>query len=485
MARPQGGYIGKTPTWSASARPGVWTLREQQELQAQGLWPILFNNIDNAFGWNQSADTYAWYPYNGSTSFQALAGNEDYIDLDVQSRMRRCVINGSTGAVNYYLDADDSTKKAGDWLRIVERQTISTFYTGNTFTETASGTLRSGASAWAAGTYSKGARVTHNGSLWECLATTTTATPAAGTVVATLTGGDGMVMVEIPLFSTRHSLVSNVHVFQVKLGNVSTNGYAPHPAFLKADGSYRPHLYLGGYQGTGGTTSGALTSVSGANNVVNATRATFRTAASGRGSGWHQLGYYEMAAAQYLMISEFQSMNTQKVLGNGAIEGSVYVVATGPSNSRGNRSGNQYTSGGSNSDYMSYRGLENIYGRAWQWADGFNANGTSVYLASRYSHWADDTATNYTLVGTIASGSGSYQTALLDLNGVCLPSTASGGSATTFIGDGLWTSTGWLVASVGGGTGNGSLVGAFCLVAFLASSHADSGIGGRLAYGVA
>ena len=441
---------------------------------------------DAALGWDASTDTYAYYTYGTSTQALGLGvSTRDYKNLEVQSRMRRCVINNS-GVVQYYLDADDSTKKAGDWLRIVERQGLdnvgtSTHYTG-IHTEAQHPGLRLNVPTWSAGTYIQGQRVIHNGFLWECLVISTAATPASGGVSANLSGTDGQVVVEIPAYSVRHIKAGNVHTFQVRLGtSVSGTGYEVHPAFVKSDNSYRSHIYSGAYQGTGGTTSGALTSVSGVSNVVNATRATFRTAASGRGTGWHQLSYYEMAAVYLLMVTEFDDVNIQRKLGNGSMSGAVFVVNTGLSNGRGNKSQNA-TSGGSTSDYISYRGLENIYGRAWQWADGFNANTTSVYLNKNWTTWADDTSTNYTLVGTVASGSGSYQTDFLSINNVLLPSTASGGSATTFIGDGLWTSTGWRVASVGGSASNGSLVGPFCLYLNAASSDADASIGGRLSW---
>jgi hypothetical protein len=445
---------------------------------------ILENPIDEttALGWDASADTYAYYTYGTSTQVLGIGETtRDYKNLDVQSRMRRCVINNS-GVVQYYLDADDSTKKAGDWLRIVERNGLNAEYTG-VHTEAAHPGLRLGVANWSAGTYTQGQRVIHNGSLWECIVASTTATPAAGSVSSNLTGTDGQVMVEIPAFSVRHTKSGNVHTFQVGLGTaVSGSGYEVHPAFVKSDNSYRTHIYLGAYQGTGGTTSGALSSVSGVSNVVNATRATFRTAASGRGTGWHQLSYYEMAAAYLLMVTEFDSVNIQRRLGNGAQEGSVYVVNTGLSNSSGNKSQNNYTAGGSTANYITYRGLENIYGRAWQWSDGFNADATSAYLNKNWTTWADDTSTNYTLVGTTASGSASYQTDFLSINNVLLPSTASGGSATTFIADGLWTSTGWRVASVGGSAINGSLVGPFSLLLNAASSAANANLSGRLSW---
>ena len=433
----------------------------------------------DALGWNSTTDTYAWYTYGTSTQTYVLSGYEGSINLDVQSRMRRCVINAS-GVVQYYLDADDSTKKSGDWLRIVERNTISVDYTG-THSETTSTSLRTGISAWSAGTYSLGNRVTYGGYLWECVAATTTATPAVGSVSSVLTGGDGMVMVQIPAFGVRHTVSGTVHTFQVALGT-SNSGYTVHPAFVKADTTYKPYIYIGAYQATGASTSGGMTSVSGSSNIVSATRATFRTAASGRGTGWHQHSHYEYAAVQLLLVTEFQSVNIQKKLGNGAQEGSVYVVNTGLSNARGNRCGNAYTSGGNAADYISYRGLENFYGRAWQFTDGININTLDIYMTQLWTNFADDTSTNYSLIGTITSGSGSYITNFLNLNNVLLPSAASGGSATSYVGDGLWTSSGWRVSIVGGGTGGGSLGGPFCFAFTHASSAAAASVGSRLAW---
>jgi len=75
-------------------------------------------------------------------------------------------------------------------LRIVETEALDTAYTG-TISESTNSSLRVGVPAWAAGTFTLGQRVTHSGYLWECIAATTTATPAAGTVSSVLTGTDG------------------------------------------------------------------------------------------------------------------------------------------------------------------------------------------------------------------------------------------------------------------------------------------------------
>lgn len=429
------------------------------------------------FGWDHDNDTYGLYLPGTSIRTGALSGT---VDIDVQSRLRRCVINDS-GVVQYYLDADDSTLKSGDWLRIVETQALNTAYTG-THSESTNSLLRVGVPAWAAGTFTRGQRVTHNGYLWECVVASTTATPAAGTVASNLSGADGQVMVEVPAFSVRYGYLNGVHTREIRLGcnaSLIAQGFQPHPAFIKTDGTYKDAFYIGAYQVTG---TSPATTVSGASNRVSMTRATQRSASAARGTGWHVLSYLELAAIQTLMVTEFRDMNTQRAIGNGAQEGSVYVVNTGLSNAAGNRSQNAYTSGGAVTDYISYRGLENIYGRAWQWTDGINVYERVVYLSNDQTAFADNTSVGYEFYAQVPSGSSSYQKELFALPDVFLPSVATGASSTTYLGDAFWTSTGWRVAGVGGASADGARVGAFTLSLSIGSGVALSYVSARLAY---
>ena len=422
-------------------------------------------SVPVTFAWNAETDAYT----------------RDTVDkriIDIHVRIRRCLLTDA-GAPTY-LDADDSTKLAGDWLRLCETTELNTPYTGTHGAEVANTALRAGVPAWAAGTYTKGQRVTNGGSVWECIAASTTATPTAGATAATLSGGAGQVMVEIPRFSVWHQTAPagsyQQHTFHLARGTKVDGGYAVHPAFVKPDNSYRDFIYVGAYQGTGTNGNG---SASGVNNTTNFTRATCRTACSGRGAGWHQLGYWDYNALQWLLITEYQDMNSQKVLGNGSMAGRKDLVPTGVSNARGNRSAN--VTAGSDTDYVSYRGVENFYGRAWQWVDGINMNDLAIYLSNNPAQWADDTATNYTASGSVPTGGGSYQRDVM--SGIALlPSSMTGASDTTFIGDSLWTDPGWRVAAAGGVSQDGSQNGAFYLSISSSSSFAYSHFGGRLAY---
>jgi hypothetical protein len=430
------------------------------------------------FGWDHDNDTYGLYLPGTSIKVSDLTGT---VDIDVQSRIRRCVINDA-GVVQYYLDANDSDLKSGDWLRIVETEALDTAYTG-TISESTNSLLRVGVPAWAAGTFTLGQRVTHSGSLWECIAATTTTTPAAGTVSSVLDGTDGQVVVEVPAFSVRYGFLNGVHTREVRLGcndALITQGFQPHPAFIKTDGTYKDAFYIGAYHTYDDAGTGS--SVSGQTNTRSQTRATFRTEAEARGTGWHVLSYLELAAIQTLLVCEFRDYNSQKVIGNGSDAGTTYGVTTGQSDGDGNHSVNSTDNALDADDYMAYRGIENLYGRAWQFVDGINVYERVVYLSNDQTAFADNTADGYKFYVQVPTGSSSYQKELHPLADVFLPSVVTGSSATTYLGDAFWSFTGWRVALVGGVSGSGAQDGAFCLFLNHDSGLSSPYIGSRLAY---
>ena len=433
------------------------------------------------FGWDHDDDTYGLYFPGISVKVSDLTG---IVDIDVQSRIRRCVINDS-GVIQYYLDADDSDLKSGDWLRIVETEALDTAYTG-TISESTNSLLRVGVPAWAAGTFTLGQRVTHSGSLWECIAATTTDTPAAGTVASDLTGTDGQVVVEIPAFSVRYGFLNGVHTREVKLGcndALIAQGFQPHPAFIKTDGSYKDAFYIGAYHiyddaGTGSSVSGQTTTRS-------QTRDQFRTGAEARGTGWHVLSYLELAAIQTLLVCEYQDYNSQRAIGNGSDAGATFGVTTGQSDGNGNHSVNSTGNVSDADDYMAYRGIENLYGRAWQFVDGFNLFDRVVYLTNDQTAFDDDTSDGYEFYAQLADASSvSYQKELHPLADVFLPSVVTGGSSTTYLGDTLRTSAGWRVPFVGGNSDGGAENGAFRMAVYLNLNTSGAGVGSRLCYAV-
>jgi hypothetical protein len=281
----------------------------------------------------------------------------------------------------------------------------------------------------------------------------------------------------------RYGFLNGVHTREVKLGcndALIAQGFQPHPAFIKTDGSYKDAFYFGAYHTYDDSGTGA--SVSGQTNTRSQTRATFRTEAEARGTGWHMLSYLELAAVQTLLVCEYQDYNSQRAIGNGSDAGTTYGVTTGQSDGDGNHSVNSTDNGSVADDYMSYRGIENLYGRAWQFVDGINVYERVVYLSNDQTAFDDDTSDGYEFYAQVPTGSASYQKELFPLPDVFLPSVVTGASDTSYLGDAFWTSTGWRVAFVGGPSNNGARVGAFYLLLRNASGISSPSIGSRLAY---
>jgi hypothetical protein len=199
-------------------------------------------------------------------------------------------------------------------------------------------------------------------------------------------------------------------------------------------------------------------------------------------------------------LIEYQSFYSQNILGAGNTNGSYlasssdqndspYTVA-GASNSLGNSSTNTTTGAGVSAkpgtSFMCYRGIENFYGNCWNWADGINVNvGTNgtVYVTNNRSDFADNTATNMTLISSSAPTSSNYASAIDNIDDYFIPTSVSDGSSSTFLTDYWYGSTGSnRVVRVGGGAGGGAEAGAFVVVASYDSSVRARSIGARLAF---
>ena len=402
---------------------------------------------------NALVGSFSW---NTATSSPASATGGQNIVLGVHDKMRRCVVLDS-GVVNYYLDPFDSTKKAD------------------------------------------------------------------GTA-AVLTGADGQVMVEIPKFYTRRTVSGTIITWEISA--FPQAGFTVHPAFIK-DGVEVNYRYYGAYDAcvydVGGATylsglnydnnSGAngvqvdvtattgdkLASVSGIYPMVGLTRAEFRTLAANRGTFWRQLDFTLWSAVQMLYLIEYQSFYSQAILGAGNTNGSYLASSgvqadsphtiAGASNWLGNGSTNTTSGAGVSAkpgtSYMVYRGIENLYGNCWNWADGINVNvGTNgyVYVTNNRADFADDTSTNMTLIATNASTAADYASALSAIDNYFIASSVSGGSSSTYLTDYWYGSTSSnRVVFVGGSAYYAALAGAFHVLANSASSVRDRGIGGRLA----
>jgi len=355
----------------------------------------------------------------------------------------------------------------------------------------------------------------------------TDSTKKADGNTATLTGADGQVMVEIPKFYTRRTVVGTVTTWSIS--SVARTGYTVHPAFVK-DGVEVSHRYIGAYDAcvyddsatayisglnhdnniapNGVAVDSAadkLASVSGVYPMVGLTRAEFRTLAANRGTGWRQLDWTLLSAVQLLYIVEHQTFFSQAVTGNGNTD-TTYAASSatqsdnggseaGKSNSIGNASTNTTTGASSASRgvaWMSYRGIENLYGNAWNWADGVIVNPDGSVSAGQGAWWftnnsadfSDSVRTNMTQITTAAATGGSgFVSAIASVDNFFVGTNQSGGSSSTYLTDQLFASTAAdLVVVVGGGAADGSAAGLFVVYASIAASDRTRAVGARLAF---
>lgn len=207
---------------------------------------------------------------------------------------------------------------------------------------------------------------------------------------------------------------------------------------------------------------------------VNITRSAARDKTKNIGSSkWHLYDFATYCAIIWLYLIEFANWDCQSKIGRGFVSGS----SSTPS---GNTDNMAYHTGcaGSGDTAIQYRWIENLWGNASQWVDGFNANGTTAYYCLDPSKYADDTTTGYTQIGTL-SASGWIKDLTVTDNGLLIPKTV-GGSETTFIPDYAGSSSGWHVLFVGGYWSSGSYAGLLYFDANVSSSVSDSYISARL-----
>lgn len=248
------------------------------------------------------------------------------------------------------------------------------------------------------------------------------------------------------------------------------------------------------------TGSDELSSAKGFYPLVGITRAEARTLGSNVGTGWRQLDFTLWSAVQILYLVEYQTFYSQDELGDGNTEGS-YISSSddqtdsphtiaGAGDALGNASTDTTSGAGTDAkpgtSYMKYRGIENLYGNCWNWADGILVNDVStgnVYIGNNTSDWSDSDGTSMTLVtGSLDTGS-DYIRNLLSADPYFLASSVSGGSSSTYITDRHYGSgSSDRVVRVGGDAFSAAFAGVFCVIANSASSFARRTFGGRLAF---
>jgi len=169
-----------------------------------------------------------------------------------------------------------------------------------------------------------------------------------------------------------------------------------HPAFYRRDrtGVKSPKLYLGAYEASdnGGTVSADATSatryatswtalkltsksgvapLTGNTGASSGTLAQFEAAGNLVGSYWGIQSFWTQALIQSLFYIEYASFNSQSALAPGRTKASnTQALATGQGNALMGTNG---TGGGTDTQAVVYRGIENPWGNIWKFIIGFNS----------------------------------------------------------------------------------------------------------------
>ena len=248
----------------------------------------------------------------------------------------------------------------------------------------------------------------------------------------------------------------------------------------KAKSGFTKHPGSGKYVGRYNTISGHY-SKTGAVPLVNLTRASARSGARGKGSKWSEYDFASWCAVWLLYLVEFSDWDSQSKIGRGYVDSNNSAISSGGTDSMTYHTGRAAGTDGKTA--VQYRHIENPYGNVFEWIDGINFSDGTVYVCLNPASYADDTANNYTNIGTKIQNNG-YISAI----GVAAAMpwafypTAVGGSETTYIPDYAYYNSGWRVLHVGGYWDYGGYAGLFYFYASYSSSDTYSSVGARLLF---
>lgn len=298
--------------------------------------------------------------------------------------------------------------------------------------------------------------------------------------------------------------------------------------------------YIGAYEGSVNLDSSShnnllRTQVRNTAPLVSKTRTELQTMArnNNRTNNWNIYTYDAHRDLTWLFVVEYATLNSQKAfnanltaegyhqggLGDGVTSGTVTVngattysfVPCGTTNSLGNGTGIiEYTHTNTNAEGTStgtkvvnvprYRGIENPFGHVWKNVIDVVVAGTdnSVYICKDYTKFGTfEGGTNPTAEQLIAAGyelqdfkestiTGQYVKKLVNNNQADLFPTVvgNGASTTTYYCDYRWTSATATPRTllIGGGSGNGSAAGLFCLHSSGRLGHSGASVGTRITF---
>jgi hypothetical protein len=217
-------------------------------------------------------------------------------------------------------------------------------------------------------------------------------------------------------------------------------GFSLHPAFYQRDNhaAATNQIYVGAYtaSASGGTTAAnstyntlkstdwtglKLTSKSGVKNLTgdgssSGTMAQFETAATAIGTGWGLTNFHTLNLMQLLFYIEYASFDSQTKVGPGRTNSASTLASGGAS---AYEASNGTSSGTTDVQAVSWRGIENLWGNIWQFIPGYNTTDTEHHILNR-----DGTGT---VADVLTAGNYEAVTSPIPLNGTSYKSGTDGG----------------------------------------------------------
>ena len=402
------------------------------------------------------------YFNNSSPTLTRIGASNLHVTLPVQSLMKRCIL-ADDGTVVYYLDSEDSTKKADGTDAVLDGTD------GQVMVEIPTH-------------YRRCTLGTDYYDVEISLVPFTGAFKINKCYVSAY---------EAALDRTNSKLASVVNTTTQYRGGNNTSSW---------DDTYRSLLGM------------PVTSIS---------TVTFHTYGTNRGAGWdmYEIDIHDTIA--WLFYIEYATLNSQLAynselttegyhqggLGNGVVgkdwtswdsyNGASPIIPCGTTNSLGNHSGivayNVIDSDNSSTwgtfNVPSYRGIENPYAHIWEWTVGYMGvgNGTNqeAYRCRNRSQYSTGSLNSYyNKVGLINSSSGWIKTIVKNEYGDIIP-TGVGGSDSTYFSDYLYethNNNSVYTALVGGGLNYGSNCGFGCFILNNGFGYSYSDYGSRLCF---
>lgn len=253
-------------------------------------------------------------------------------------------------------------------------------------------------------------------------------------------------------------------------------------AFTNADGDINDRFYYSMFEGS--NVSSRLRSLAAGVVMAGAAGATEIDYADNNGAGWYITSYsqHNFIALLHVLISK--SLDCQTVFGRGNELSSAFIDP-GVLKAEGPFSGYNSSASAVKTFY-----IEHFWGNYWKRCAGLlyrNDSGTGkIYV--RTSPGYNETGDGYTNTGVTPSGTvGDYIKSVVASANAVIPAVATGASASTYFGDGLWwalpTNPGECHYALVAGVRNvGALCGAFLVNLNVPLSVADSGVGARLSF---